>query len=53
MLEVMQKSFANDYPSWEKKLKKIIPSLGESLNENPKLAKQVLESTARTLKLNA
>lgn len=53
MLEVMQKSFANDYPTWEKKLKRIIPSLGESLNDNPKLAKQVLESTAKTLKLNA
>ena len=53
MLEVMQKSFATQYPSWEKRLKKMIPSLGESLNGNPKLAKQVLESTAKALKLNA
>jgi malate dehydrogenase (quinone) len=53
MLEVLQKSFANEYPTWEKKLKKMIPSLGESLNDNPKLAKHVLESTAKTLKLNA
>jgi len=53
MLEVMQKSFASEFPTWEKKLKKMIPSLGEALNSNPKLAKQVLESTAKILKLTA
>jgi malate dehydrogenase (quinone) len=53
MLEVMSKSFAMQYPSWEKKLKKIIPSLGIQLNENPKLAKEILASTAKTLKLQA
>lgn len=53
MLEVLQKSFARDYTGWEKKLKRMIPSLGEELNANPKLAKQVMESTAKTLKLKA
>lgn len=53
MLEVLQKSFAKDYPAWEKKLKKMIPSLGVELNANPKLARDVLESTAKTLKLKA
>lgn len=53
MLEVLQKSFAPDYTGWEKKLKRMIPSLGEELNANPKLAKQVMESTAKTLKLKA
>lgn len=53
MLEVMAKSFPNEFPTWEKKLKKIIPSLGIELNQNPKLAKEILASTAKTLKLEA
>lgn len=53
MLEVLKKSFAREYPTWEKKLKKIIPSLGQDLNSNPKLAKEVLASTAKALKLEA
>jgi malate dehydrogenase (quinone) len=53
MLEVLEKSFANDFASWQKKLKRIIPSLGEDLNSNPKLAREILDSTAKTLKLQA
>jgi malate dehydrogenase (quinone) len=53
MLEVMEKSFAKDYPRWQTKLKKMIPSLGVELNKNPRLAKDVLASTAKTLKLKA
>ena len=51
MLEVMSKSFATRYSTWEKKLSKMIPSLGVDLNGKPKLAAEVLESTAKTLKL--
>ena len=51
MLEVLSKTFASDYPKWQKALKKMIPSLGESINANPKLAKKVLASTAKTLRL--
>lgn len=51
MLEVMSKSFASRYSTWEKKLSKMIPSLGIDLNGNPKLAAEILDSTARTLKL--
>ena len=53
MLEVLKKSFASDYPNWERKLKKIIPSLGKSLNDNPRLAKANLAATAKVLKLKA
>lgn len=53
MLEVLEKSFANDFAGWQKKLKRIIPSLGEDLNSNPKLAREILDSTAKTLKLQA
>jgi malate dehydrogenase (quinone) len=51
MLEVLKKSFSTEYPTWEKKLKKIIPTLGESINADARLAKKVLASTAKTLKL--
>lgn len=53
MLEILQKSFAHQYPQWEKKLRKMIPSLGISLNENPTLAAANLAATAKTLKLKA
>jgi malate dehydrogenase (quinone) len=52
MLEVIQKSFPDEYAIWQKKLRNLIPSLGERLNENPALARKVLADTARTLKLN-
>jgi malate dehydrogenase (quinone) len=52
MLEVLKKSFPNEYPKWQPKLKKLIPSLGVNLNDNPKLAKKVLAATAKSLKLN-
>jgi malate dehydrogenase (quinone) len=53
MLEVLEKSFPNDFAGWQTKLRKLIPSLGMKLNENPSLAKRVLADTAKTLKLNA
>ncbi len=53
MLEVLKKSFPNEFDSWQPKLKKLIPSLGVKLNENPKLARKVLADTAKTLKLRA
>ena len=53
MLEVLEKSFADYFPNWQKQLKKMIPSLGVKLNEDPKLAAAVLASTAKTLKLKA
>jgi len=51
MLEVLQKSFPKKYAGWQKELKKLIPSLGSELNADPSLAKKVLASTAKTLKL--
>lgn len=52
MLEILQKSFAAEYPTWQKQLQKMIPSLGKSLNSDKKLAAEILASTAKTLKLN-
>ncbi|MBP6043228.1 MAG: malate dehydrogenase (quinone) [Rhodoluna sp.] len=53
MLEVLEKSFASQMPDWQKQLQKMIPSLGKSLNEDKKLAAEVMQRTARTLGLKA
>ena len=53
MLEVLEKSFASEMPHWRKSLQKMIPSLGKNLNDDKKLAAEVLQSTAKTLKLKA
>lgn len=52
MLEVLEKAYPERFASWQPKLKKMIPSLGQSLNADKKLAAQVLADTARVLKLN-
>ena len=36
---------------WQEKLKKMIPSFGKPLNENPELCKAIREKTSKTLKL--
>lgn len=52
MLEILEKAYPERFASWQTKLKKMIPSLGQSLNADKKLAAQVLADTARVLKLN-
>ncbi|MCP1146560.1 malate:quinone oxidoreductase [Lysinibacillus endophyticus] len=52
MLEVMKKCFPQEMKGWEPKIKKMIPSYGVSLVENPKLFKELLDSTAKTLGLD-
>lgn len=51
MLEVLQKSFGGNFDTWQPELKRLIPSLGINLNEDPSMAKKIMSSTARTLKL--
>ena len=53
MLEVLEKSFASEMPQWRKSLQKMIPSLGKNLNDDKNLAAEVLQSTAKILKLKA
>lgn len=53
MLDVLKKFFPEDFVPWESKLKKLIPSFGKNLNQDPALAAKVLASTAKTLKLKA
>ncbi len=55
MIEVLKKCFETDFQSdiWQDKLKLMIPSYGQSLNENPELLKQIRANTNKILKLNS
>ena len=53
MLNVLKKGFPNEFKSWEKDLKKMIPSYGTELNKDAKKAEASLQSTAKALKLKA
>ena len=52
MFDVMQRCFADRYPSWEPKLKEMVPSLGTKLSENPKLFDEVWAHGTKVLKLD-
>lgn len=53
MLELFEKCFPEKLasPKWQSKLKEMIPSYGQELNNNPELSKQIREFTSKTLQL--
>lgn len=51
MLEVIERCFSSRMSDWQPKLKQMIPSYGESLDENAALLHTVRERTLATLKL--
>lgn len=51
MIEVLKKAYPTEFKTWEKDLKKMIPSYGTDLNKDAKAAKASLSATAKTLKL--
>jgi malate dehydrogenase (quinone) len=51
MLQVLERSFASEYRSWQKELSKIIPSFGSQLNSDSAMARENLKATAAALKL--
>jgi malate dehydrogenase (quinone) len=53
MLDVMQRFYPDHFAQFEKPLTKLIPTYGKRLNSDAALAKKVLASTAKTLKLKA
>lgn len=53
MIEVLKKAYPTEFKTWEKELKKMIPSYGTELNKDAKAAKASLDATAKTLKLKA
>jgi malate dehydrogenase (quinone) len=51
MLQVLERSFANEFDGWQAKLKQIIPSHGSKLSADPAAAAASLAATAKTLKI--
>lgn len=51
MLEIFEKCFPEQIKDWEPKIKEMVPSYGEPLNENPELLKKIHASTAKSLGL--
>jgi malate dehydrogenase (quinone) len=52
MLDVMERCFADRYPSWLPKLKEMVPSLGTELSNEPTLFEEVWSWGTKVLKLN-
>ncbi|MFB7252105.1 malate:quinone oxidoreductase [Microbacterium sp. NPDC056234] len=52
MLELLQKCFPEDYPSWEPTLRELIPTYGAKLNPDAAIAERSMASTAATLGIN-
>ena len=52
MLEVMARCFPDRYPSWEPKLKEMVPSLGSKLSDEPGLFREVWDHGTRVLGLD-
>lgn len=53
MLDVMSRCFKDRYPSWEPKLKEMVPSLGTKLSDEPALFQQVWDHGTRVLGLES
>ena len=53
MLDVMQRCFADRYPSWLPKLKEMVPSLGTELSNEPALFEEVWSWGTKVLKLGS
>jgi malate dehydrogenase (quinone) len=51
MLDLLERCFPTEYPTWRKTFEQSIPNLGEHLNAAPKKAKATLSSTAKVLQL--
>jgi malate dehydrogenase (quinone) len=53
MLGLIEKCFPDRMPAWTPELKKMIPSYGKQLSEDPALAEKTIASTAKALKISA
>jgi malate dehydrogenase (quinone) len=53
MLGLLKRCFADEYAGWEPRLRELIPTLGEQLNDKPELAKETFEKTSAALSLQS
>ena len=53
MLDLLQKCFSDklETPEWQEKLKAMIPSYGQTLNDKPEFLEEIRKNTASVLKL--
>ena len=51
MLNLMKDCFPQEFPTWEGKIKEMIPTYGIKLEQNPDLLKQIQAETDKALKL--
>ncbi len=51
MLDVLERCFPDRIPGWTPMLKKMVPTWGKKLSDDPKLARKVLESTMKALEI--
>jgi malate dehydrogenase (quinone) len=52
MLDVLQRCFPKNFTTWEPEIKKMIPSFGTRLSDNPEVAKKSFAASAQALKLS-
>ncbi len=54
MIDLISRCFVNEYQTqeWQDKLKVMVPSFGQNLNEDPELLEEVRKNTATVLKLS-
>lgn len=53
MLDVLRRCFPESWDSWESGLRRMIPTLGRRLSDDPQEARRVMRRTAETLGLQA
>jgi malate dehydrogenase (quinone) len=53
MLSLIEKCFPDRMAGWEAELKRMVPSYGIALAEDPALAESTIARTAETLKIHA
>jgi malate dehydrogenase (quinone) len=52
MLDVLKRCFPAEFAGWEPQIKKMIPSFGTRLSDNPATAKKSFAASAKALKLS-
>jgi malate dehydrogenase (quinone) len=53
MIELLQKTFPKNFKGWQSKLKDMMPGYGVKLDENPDLAIELEQATAKSLQLES
>jgi malate dehydrogenase (quinone) len=53
MIELLQKTFPKNFKGWQSKLKDMMPGYGVKLDENPDLAVELEQATAKSLQLES